>query len=182
MKPRPPKGEGALMDRALGLFIIGLVFGGGIGFALAAANGVTFDGHDHGNPGQHGAVDHAAMGHGGADHAKMHDTPLEVVDVPAPTLAIMVNADPMAGHKLHVMVENFAFSPQNASGADVPGEGHAHVYVNGEKLGRLYGEWYHIDALPKGEHEVHVTLNSNNHQPLSVNGELIEASTTVTVE
>ncbi len=171
------------MDRTLGLFIIGLVFGGGIGFALAAANGVTFDGHDHSDPAQHGAgMDHAAMGHGNGDHAMMHDTPLEVTGVPAPSLAIMVSADPMAGHNLHVMVENFAFSPQNASGADVPGEGHAHVYVNGEKLGRLYGAWYHIDALPKGAHTVAVTLNSNNHQPLSVDGVLVEASTKVVVE
>lgn len=177
------------MDRTLGLFIIGLVFGGGIGFALAAANGVTFDGHDHSDPAQHGGaldhsqMDHAAMGHDmDGDHAMMHDTPLEVEGVPAPTLAIMVSADPMAGHNLHVMVENFSFSPQNASGADVPGEGHAHVYVNGEKLGRLYSEWYHIDALPKGEHEVEVTLNSNNHQPLAVGGVLVEANAMVVVE
>lgn len=171
------------MDRTLGLFIIGLVFGGGIGFALAAANGVTFDGHDHDDPAQHGGmVDHAAMDHGSGDHAMMHDTPLEVEGVPAPTLAIMVSADPMAGHNLHVMVENFRFSPQNASGADVPGEGHAHVYVNGQKLGRLYGAWYHIDGLPKGEHMVEVTLNSNNHQPLAVGGVLVEASAKVVVE
>ncbi|WP_370399841.1 hypothetical protein [Sulfitobacter sp. JB4-11] len=171
------------MDRSLGLFIIGLVFGGGIGFAIAAANGVTFDGHDHSDPAQHAGMDHAAMGHADdGDHAMMHDTPLEVDAMQAPELAIMVSADPMAGYNLHVMVQNFAFSPQNASGADVPGEGHAHVYVNGEKLGRLYGAWYHIDTLPVGENEVLVTLNSNNHQPLAVNGKVIEASTKVVVE
>ena len=42
------------MDRSLALFAIGLVFGGGIGFAIAASNGVTFDGHDHGDPAAHG--------------------------------------------------------------------------------------------------------------------------------
>ena len=56
------------MNRTLSLFVIGLVFGGGLGFAIAAGNGVTFDGHDHADPSAHGgAMDHAAMGHG-SDH------------------------------------------------------------------------------------------------------------------
>ncbi|MDW4496468.1 hypothetical protein R5H30_00625 [Sulfitobacter sp. D35] len=41
------------MDRGLFLFLIGLVFGGGIGFLLAAGYGVTLDGHDHGDSEQH---------------------------------------------------------------------------------------------------------------------------------
>lgn len=36
------------MDRGLALFLIGLLFGGGIGFVAAAGLGVTLDGHDHG--------------------------------------------------------------------------------------------------------------------------------------
>jgi len=35
------------MDRRLSMLLIGLLFGGGIGFTIAAGNGVTFDGHDH---------------------------------------------------------------------------------------------------------------------------------------
>ena len=35
------------MDRSLALLGIGLVFGGGIGFLVAATNGVTLDGHEH---------------------------------------------------------------------------------------------------------------------------------------
>ena len=33
------------MDRSLWLLIIGLIFGGGIGFVTAAGNGITLDGH-----------------------------------------------------------------------------------------------------------------------------------------
>ena len=44
------------MNRTLALFAIGLIFGGGIGFALAAGNGITFDGHDHGDAAQHGGM------------------------------------------------------------------------------------------------------------------------------
>ena len=163
--------------RMLGLFAIGLIFGGGIGFVTAAGMGVTFDGHDHADPAHHGAgVDHAGM-----DHEMMHDTPLEVDATDAPTLAIALSPDPMAGYNLHVMVENFEFSPQRASLAHAKGQGHAHVYVNGTKQGRLYGPWVHLDALPSGEVVVEVTLNSNTHQPLAVNGKPIKASTMLEV-
>lgn len=181
------------MDRTLPLFLLGLLFGGAIGFTFAAGNGYTLDGHDHSDPAQHTAgmvdhssmdhssMDHSTMGHGGADHAMMHDMPLEVSSDTAPTLRIMVTPDPMAGYNLHLMTENFAFSPQNASRDHVPGEGHAHVYVNDAKLGRLYSNWMHIDALPQGEVTVKVTLNSNDHRPFAVDGKNIAASTTLTV-
>ena len=78
--------------------------------------------------------------------------------------------DPASGWTLHVITENFTFSPQNASRDHVPGEGHAHVYINGVKLGRFYGPWVHLDNLPEGEVTVEVTLNANDHRPLAVSG------------
>ena len=158
--------------RTLALFAIGLVFGGGIGFVTAAGMGVTFDGHDHGNPAHHGGVDHAAMD---------HDTLLEVPAEGAPEVQIMLSPDPMSGYNLHVMTRNFAFAPQQASLAHAQGQGHGHVYVNGEKQGRIYGPWVHLAALPQGRVTVEVTLNSNTHQPLAVEGTPIAASTTVEV-
>lgn len=35
------------MDRSIAMLIIGLIFGGGLGFVIAAANGITLNGHDH---------------------------------------------------------------------------------------------------------------------------------------
>lgn len=161
------------MSRSLSLFAIGLVFGGGIGFATAAGMGASFDGHDHDDPAQHQGTHHGAMN---------HDNPVEVSSATPPTVAIAVNPDPMAGYNLHVMTDNFSFSPQNASGDNVTGQGHAHVYINGKKLGRLYGNWMHIDALPKGTVEIEVTLNANDHSPLAVNGVLVSATQTLNVE
>jgi len=163
------------MNRSLSLFVIGLVFGGGIGFTIAAGNGVTFDGHDHG-------THLAGMEHGNMDHSAMHDTPVDVPAADAPGLSVMITPDPMAGYNLHVMTENFTFSPERASLANVTGEGHAHVYINGEKLGRLYNPWMHLAGLPKGEVEVRVTLNTNDHRPLAVNGTPVSALQMITVE
>ena len=167
------------MNRTLSLFVIGLVFGGGLGFAIAAGNGVTFDGHDHADPSAHGG----AMDHGsGSDHEMMHDTPIELPAADAPEISMELTADPMAGYNLQIITRNFAYAPGQASQAHAPGEGHAHVYINGEKLGRVYGPWLHIATLPKGEVTVEVTLNSNDHRPLSVDGTAISASTTLTVD
>ncbi len=167
------------MSRALGLFAIGLVFGGGLGFAVAAGNGITFDGHDHGDLAAHSGM---VMGHGGGAHDMAHSTALEVSAAEAPDVVIDLTRDLMEGYNLHVQTRNFTFTPKAAGLGDVAGEGHAHVYVNGKKLGRLYGEWMHIAHLPKGEVTVKVTLNSNTHSPLAVSGKPIAANSVLFVE
>lgn len=136
------------MSRSLALFAIGLLFGGGIGFVTAAGNGITFDGHDHGDPAHHGGGHAGAMAH---DHATAVDLPS---GPDAPRVAIRLHKDPMSGWNLQVLPQNFRFAPQNASAENVPGEGHAHVYVNGEKLARLYAEWVHLPvAACRGSHQ-----------------------------
>lgn len=158
------------MNRALGLFAIGLVFGGGIGFTLAAGNRITFDGHGH------------STGLGGGAHDKAHTTALEVPALDAPEIALELIRDPVEGYNLRVQATNFTFTPQAAGLEDVAGEGHAHVYINGKKLGRLYGEWMHIAHLPQGDVIVEVTLNSNTHRPLTVAGQPIATDTALFVE
>ncbi len=164
------------MTRSIALLLIGLIFGGGIGFVVAASYGVTLDGHDHDD---HGSEMSQAMDHSTMDHS--HDNMLTLAaDGVAPSLAIDLIKDPSEGWNLHLMTENFRFAPDHASLPHVAGEGHAHVYVNGEKLGRLYGDWMHIAELPKGVATVQVTLNSNDHRPLA-NGDT-PLSATVSVQ
>ena len=157
--------------RQLALLLIGLFFGGGIGFLIAASQGVTLDGHDHANPAHHAGKDHGA---GHADH-----TP---VDLPsgadAPTLSAVLLKDAKSGWNLHIQTTNFRFTPEDVNGANVPGEGHAHVYVDGRKIARHYGPWLHIETLPEGA-TVIVELNANDHAPLSVGGALLRTELTV---
>lgn len=166
------------MNRTLSLFAIGLIFGGGIGFTIAAGNGITFDGHDHSDPAHHAV----SVNQKGGDHAMMHETAIDVPAADAPSVSITVTPDPVAGYNLQLTTDNFAFSPQNAGLENVTGQGHAHVYVNGQKRSRLYGAWMHLDNLPKGAVEIEVTLNTNDHRPLSVNGTPVAARQTITVE
>lgn len=99
---------------------------------------------------------------------------LEVGDSSTPpTVALLVHKDPKAGWNLQVRVANFRFAPEHASTAHVPGEGHAHLFIDGKKVTRLYGEWYHIPTLAPGAHKIAVTLNANSHEDLTVRGKPI---------
>jgi hypothetical protein len=153
------------------MLLIGLVFGAGIGFVVAAGAGVTLDGHDHGTQ---AGRDTAAGG-----HAEMHEAPVALPeDASIPTLALDLRPDPLAGWNLHVVTEHFAFAPEKAGATHVPGEGHAHVYVDGGKIARLYGPWMHIPSLPQGA-TVEVTLNANDHRPLSADGQVVASAVQV---
>lgn len=36
----------------------------------------------------------------------------------------------------------------------------AHLSVDGTKITRLYGNWYYLESLPAGRHEITVSLNT----------------------
>ena len=129
------------------------------------------------------AVEHDHAMHGETDHAEHHgDAWAHPADVPAPTLSISVTPDPVSGWNLHLETTNFRFAPEASGIGAVAGEGHGHLYANGDKLARLYGPWHHIAALPKGEVEITVTLNTNDHRTIAVSGQPTEARQIVIVE
>lgn len=172
------------MSRSLALFGIGLVFGGGIGFLVAAGNGVTLDGHDHSDPRAHGESAHDDM-HDTMNANGAHASHGAVISLPdaidAPRLDVAITPDPVSGWNLHLMVLNFRFAPEHASRPHIPGEGHAHVYMNGTKIARLYGPWFHIANLPAGDNEVIVTLTANDHSQLAVGDKPLRQVVTVSV-
>jgi hypothetical protein len=79
--------------------------------------------------------------------------------------------DSVGGWNIHLRTKNFRFAPENVNGHPVPGEGHAHLYVDGEKVARLNGPWFHLGSLSPGRHTIQVTLNANNHASLVLHGE-----------
>jgi hypothetical protein len=117
--------------------------------------------------------------HSGHDHGEPE--PLEWIGE-APTLEIAVHDDPDSGWNVFLELDGFELSGEHASGEHVEGEGHIHLYVDDLKVMRLYGLAAHLTALPPGEHEIRVGLYANDHRPYVLDGEPIEATTTMTVE
>ena len=109
-----------------------------------------------------------------------HGSSVEVAEgVPVPTIAIEVTEDPVEGWNLRVLTTDFKIVPENVSTAPIDGEGHMHLYVDGEKVSRLYGEWHHIGPLAPGEHEVRVELSANDHSAMAVDGDIIDATAVI---
>ena len=115
--------------------------------------------------------------HAGHDH----DVPdaQEVVGEP-PVLSIEVLADPKSGYNAFVSHDGLEISAEQAGGHHVDGVGHLHIYVNEQKLGRLYGRAMHIPALPSGDVEITVRAFTNDHRPYTVDGNAVEATTHLT--
>jgi len=100
---------------------------------------------------------------------------------PVPSVKLVVHPDTMRGYNLEVQTTNFKFAPEDVNKAAQSGEGHAHLYVNGKKITRLYSSWYYIDNLKPGKNEIRVSLNANNHEALAHKGKMIEATQIVEV-
>lgn len=90
-----------------------------------------------------------------------------------PTIKIMVSPDKIEGWNLEIKTTNFVFSPENLDKDSRINEGHGHLYINGKKVTRIYGNWYHIPELPQGKNEIKVTLNTNLHEDLIYNNNVI---------
>lgn len=117
---------------------------------------------------------HAAEAH---EHKALEISPGQ----PVPTVRLVVHPDAMRGWNLEVNVTNFRFAPERVNTKSLVTEGHAHLYVDGKKVTRLYGSWYYLDGLPPGRHTITVALNANGHEQLMANGKPIAATAIVEV-
>lgn len=81
----------------------------------------------------------------------------------APTVSLSVS--PMGdGWAVRVETTDFTINEDMVDGPHVPGVGHAHLYLDGIKLQRLYRRDAEIGALMPGRYVVRVTLTTNDHR------------------
>lgn len=94
---------------------------------------------------------------------------------PAPRISLSA-AKTVTGWQVDVVSDDFEFTPKLVDGPHVPGTGHGHIYLNGLKLGRLYAPTTTIGHLPPGQHEIRVTLSTNDHRAYVVGDDPVTAS------
>ena len=85
-------------------------------------------------------------------------------------------------YNLYVEIENWQFTPELAGQPAVANQGHAHVFIDGRKAGRMYSNWFHLGDLTPGKHRIVVTLNSNDHQDFVNKQNVIGAELEFTAE
>lgn len=115
----------------------------------------------------------------GETHA--HKTLVIPPGQPVPTVSLEVKPDAMSGWNLQVKVTNFTFAPERVNTKGIATEGHAHLYIDGKKVTRLYSPWYYLGNLSPGQHTITVTLNGNGHEDLIYNGKPIQATQVIQV-
>ena len=123
----------------------------------------------------------AAADAGTADDHHGADAPALVVSETPVSVAITAEPDAHGGVGVQIVTEGFRFAPELVDQAHTPGAGHAHIYVDGVKLGRVFENEHHIEQLAPGEHEIRVSLNTNDHSELTYAGKKIESAVIVNV-
>ena len=169
-----------------------------------AHGGASDEAHHGGMAGEHhGGMHGGASGeahHGGTamGHPWFHHGAIEVSDVfhlsmahdqepstemalDMPSVMVMVHPDAHKGWNIEVQTENFSFAPEQVNEANQPNVGHGHLYVNGEKVTRLYGSWFYLENLDPGNHEITVSLHANSHEVWTHEGEAIAHTTMIEV-
>jgi len=98
----------------------------------------------------------------------------EISEDAAPTASLELKKDPTGGFNVHVVTTNFTWRPEMASMKYVPGEGHAHVFLDGRKIMRIYNEWFHLNtyqfATKAGEQLLSIEFVGNDHAPYTIQG------------
>ncbi|MFZ2593631.1 MAG: hypothetical protein WAX38_02540 [Minisyncoccia bacterium] len=158
--------------------IISVIIGSIIGLAVSP---ILFPA-PHTDPMMHGDAPMAMEHTTGATPMAHQHAQLQVNTAkPIPSVAIEVLKDTKDGYNLHVFTKNFTFTPENVNAKPVDNEGHAHLFINDKKIGRLYSDWVHIPGalLTEGKNTISVTLNANDHSELISGDEHIEAITNV---
>ena len=98
----------------------------------------------------------------------------EIVQEAAPQATLVIHKDPTGGFNVHVKTTNFVWRPEMASMQHIPGEGHAHVYLDGRKIMRIYNEWFHLNTFQfstkPGEQLLSIEFVGNDHAPYTIQG------------
>lgn len=100
----------------------------------------------------------------------------------APQVGLTARPDSEDGWNLQLAVTGFRFTPDSAGGAALTGAGHAHLELDGRKLARVYGPWFHLPAtqVPEGTHTLTVRLYADDHTAWAVAGKPVEAAVELT--
>ncbi len=110
------------------------------------------------------------------DHS-LHPLVEHPASEPVPFVRVHMQADSMDGFNLYLETRNFRFAPELVDTVNVTNAGHAHLYLNGEKVARMYSPWHHVSAksLRDGINRLEVELSANDHSTWAVAGQPIGA-------
>ncbi len=98
-------------------------------------------------------------------------------DLPIPSMIVRLYPDRMDGFNLFLETRDFEFTPEGVGTDPIANTGHAHLYVNGEKIARMYAPWHHLPStsLRDGLNRLEIEFSTNDHAIWSAAGRPIGA-------
>jgi len=125
-------------------------------------------------------VEHAHAAH----HHQTQPVPANALP---PEVSLQVIKDAMSGFNLTLLLKNYQLMlpaddlAQTTVVDNASLSGHAHLYVNGEKIQRVYGRFVHVPKtlLKVGENTIRVTLNNHNHANWTLGGDIVQSELTL---
>lgn len=90
-------------------------------------------------------------------------------DSPKPQLHVEATVEGTSAN-VKLTTQNFQFEPKGTKATEnlTHGLGHAHLYLDGALIGKVYESDFVLKKLPKGEHELRIELVYSNHLPYKV--------------
>jgi len=128
---------------------------------------------------------HPADNAGGEEMS--HGTVAITADFRVPELSAELFVDAMDGYNLQLELAHYKIIPpikKLMNSAPKPQlEGHAHLYINGVKIQRVYGHNLHLPAklFKNGINTITISLNDHNHATWTVRGVELQATLTMNV-
>ena len=118
-----------------------------------------------------------------------HQTKEIAASSQVPVLALSASIDAKSGINLKLLIKHYQLGApgDNAINIYTDGkhllQGHAHLFINGIKIGRLYGKDIHIPQhlLSTGDNTILVSLNSHQHHNWTLLGEPITSTLSLTL-
>ena len=98
--------------------------------------------------------------------------------MPYPSINLKITKDIVDGYNLFIELNNFKLTPNLIGKKNNPNNGYLNLYVNDIKIARVYSYWFHIPEryFNLKENIITVTLNSNIHGELTIEGKNIQAN------
>ena len=105
---------------------------------------------------------------------------------PTPKLEIVLTRDLKSGFNLRIETRNFELEPPERANCCKPKilEGHAHIFINGEKVYRAYGADVHLPGklFKSGLNQVMVSLNDHEHNTWSKGSVMVMSTLVINVD
>ncbi|WP_216830899.1 hypothetical protein [Alkalihalobacterium elongatum] len=102
----------------------------------------------------------------------MHGNGIVQVSVSKEKRMLTVNHE-VKGSDVYVecIIDQFTFAKEKAGKNHVDGEGHVHLFVDGQRVDSIYQAAFIIKGLPSGEHTIKIELVKNNYDLYGISEE-----------